>query len=189
MAQLLSVAGPMGLDLGGTPFQSVTFSLSNESFPMHDHSDHSPYSSVTVISLILVGVLVAGALVSACDSNSSGGRELTGTYALVSMDVDAEPVSIPEEVSEGQLTLEADETWEGFFVVEANSGDEIPSTVQGEGNYTVTDGTIRFFLDDVNYPAETEDISQITGEMNEDRLSVELERVSDESHRATLEKN
>jgi hypothetical protein len=93
-------------------------------------------------------------------------------------------------VSEGQLTLEADETWEGFFVVEANSGDEFPSTVRGEGEYTVTDGTVRFFLDDINYPADTEDIAQITGQMNEDRLSIELERdQGQEGHRATLVKN
>lgn len=131
---------------------------------------------------------MTGALISACDSSGSGG-ELTGTYALVSMQIDGESVSIPDEVSEGQLTLEPDETWEGFFVVEANSGDEIPSTIRGEGEYTVTEGTVRFFLDDVNYPAETEDIAQITGEMNGDRLSVELERISNDSHRATLEKN
>lgn len=189
MAQLPSAAGPMGIDPVRIPLRSVTFSLLSESFPMRDHSSHFLYSSVTVVSLVLMGMLVAGGLVSACDSSSSGERELTGTYALVGMEVDAEPVSIPEEVSEGQLTLNADETWEGFFVVEANSGDEIPSTVQGEGNYTVTDGTVRFLLDDVNYAAEIEDIAQITGEMNGDRLSVELERISDESHRATLEKD
>ena len=156
---------------------------------MHDYFADSHYSPTTVISLVFAGILVAGALVSACDSNGSGGGELTGTYELASMRIDGEPVSIPDEVSEGQLTLEADETWGGFFVVEANSGDEIPSTVRGEGEYTVTEGTVRFFLDDVNYPAETEDIDQITGEMNGDRLSIELERISDESHRATLEKN
>ncbi|MCS4040362.1 hypothetical protein [Salinibacter ruber] len=157
---------------------------------MHGHFSDSPYSSVTIISLVLVGMLVTGALVSACDSNGSGGRDLTGTYALVSMEVDGESVSIPEQVSEGQLTLEADGTWDGFFNVDESArGDEIPSTVRGEGEYTVTEGTVRFFLNDVNYPAETEDIAQITGEMNGDRLSVELQRISEESHRATLEKN
>jgi hypothetical protein len=107
------------------------------------------------------------------------------------MQVDGEAASVPEQVTEGQLTINGDGTWEGFFSIAegTSTGDEIPSTVQGEGDYQETETTIRFFLDDVNYQAETQDIDQITGDVNGDRLSIELERAGDENHSVVLEKD
>jgi hypothetical protein len=147
-----------------------------------------PYSPPTVFVLALLALFAGGAVLSACDSDSGGDEDaLTGTYSLVSLELEGEQVP-PEDVSDGQLTLDDDGTWSGFFVL---SDGEEEASFNGQGNYAVSDGSIRFFVEGTNLDdPELEDISQTTGQLNDGRLSIEMEKVGDDDgHSAVLEKD